>query len=189
MIKEHNTNEENKEKKVSINRSEFLNLAWVASLGILIISIGGVTVLFSYPHFKKGEFGGIINFGKVSELPDVDAPPINIAKLKLWIVNSKQGLLALYKVCPHLGCLYDWNDQEVKFICPCHGSQYENDGDYISGPAPRSLDYFAIHIIDPTTGDDIASNFEKGGALELPDNPDAIVLIDTGMKFVGQNNN
>jgi len=136
---------------------------WVSSLGVLVISIGGITVVFSYPRFKDGEFGGIIHIGP--------------------------GILALYKVCPHLGCLYSWNDQEIKFICPCHGSQYENDGDYISGPSPRSLDHFAIHIVDPSSGEELVSNVEEGGALRLPENSDAIVLIDTGNKFLGQKHN
>ena len=27
-----------------------------------------------------------------------------------------------------------------KFMCPCHGSQYNFDGTHIAGPAPRGLD-------------------------------------------------
>ncbi len=178
-----NVNIEGNRKKIS--RMEFLNLTWIASLGVMVVSLGGITLVFNYPRFKEGDFGGIYKFGKVSELPEVGSSPVNIAKLKLWIVNTKIGLHALYKVCPHLGCLYSWNDQEIKFICPCHGSQFENDGDYISGPTPRSLDYFAIYIIDPKSGEELASNEDDGGPIRLPDSPDALVLIDTGKKFIG----
>lgn len=186
MTENKNSDGKNKGIRDKLNRREVLNLAWLASLGILVINIGGVTVVFSYPRFKEGEFGGVFTFGKISDLPKIDAPPINITKLKLWLVNTKQGVLALFKVCTHLGCLYGWNDQEFKFICPCHGSQFDNDGDYISGPAPRSLDQFAIQIIDPISGDELASTSEQGGALKLPDNPDAIVLIDTGKIHLGK---
>jgi len=189
MTKNQNNYGKNEGKRKRLTRMEFLNLAWVSSLGVLVISIGGITVVFSYPRFKDGEFGGIIHIGPVSDLPGVNDPPLNISKFKLWLVNTKQGILALYKVCPHLGCLYSWNDQEIKFICPCHGSQYENDGDYISGPSPRSLDHFAIHIVDPSSGEELVSNVEEGGALRLPENSDAIVLIDTGNKFLGQKHN
>lgn len=29
-----------------------------------------------------------------------------------------------------------WNTAENKFICPCHGSQYNNQGRVVRGPAP-----------------------------------------------------
>lgn len=46
---------------------------------------------------------------------------------------------ALKAECTHLGCLADWSKRERKFICPCHGSQYDEQGNVIRGPAPRSL--------------------------------------------------
>ncbi len=168
-----------------LNRREFLNIAWLASLGFLTLSLGGLTVLFGLPRFKEGEFGGIVTFGAVSDLPTPDVAPVNLPKVKMWISNNPAGLLALYKVCVHLGCIYAWNDQEFKFICPCHGSQYQHDGTYISGPAPRSLDRFVISIEDEN-GNVLAKTPADGGPLPLPDNPAAIVRIDTGKKITGQ---
>ena len=45
----------------------------------------------------------------------------------------------LNAVCTHLGCVVPWNGSENKFICPCHGSQYDNTGKVVRGPAPLSL--------------------------------------------------
>jgi len=42
-------------------------------------------------------------------------------------------------VCTHLGCVVPWNAAENKFKCPCHGSQYNNEGKVVRGPAPLSL--------------------------------------------------
>jgi cytochrome b6-f complex iron-sulfur subunit len=95
--------------------------------------------------------------------------------------------MALYKVCVHLGCLYNWNNQEVKFICPCHGSQYQPDGTYIQGPAPRSLDRFVVQVVDPDTNQVLAETNEQGDPLPLPDNPNAIVKVETGKKIKGKN--
>ena len=177
--------EEIQEEKMEMNRREFLNLAWLASLGFLTLSLSGVTILFTYPRFKEGEFGGIFTFGPVDELPGMEVGPDNYPKVKMWVSNTPEGLYALYKVCPHLGCLYGWNDQEFKFICPCHGSQYEKNGDYILGPAPRSLDRFVIRIEDET-GNVWAETPADGGPVPLPSDPGAIIRVDTGSRINGE---
>ncbi len=178
--------EQNEKEQLAVNRQEFLNLAWLASLGFMVLEVSGVSILFAYPRFKEGEFGGIFTFGKVTDLPEIETTPVNFPKVKMWITNTDEGLMALYKVCPHLGCLYGWSDQEFKFICPCHGSQYEHDGDYISGPTPRALDYFTIRIVDEATGEVLSETSADGGPVPVPDNPNAIIQIDTGAKVLGE---
>ena len=180
------TPQEAGDQKIPINRREFLNLAWLASLGFLTLEVAGASVIFAFPRFKEGEFGGIFVLGPVSDLPEVMAPPENFPKVKIWISNTDKGLLALYKVCPHLGCLYGWNDQEFKFICPCHGSQYQHDGTYIQGPAPRSLDRFVIQIVDGATGNVLSETPREGGPVQVPNNPDAVIRIDTGDRILGE---
>lgn len=177
--------EKEEEEKLKVNRQEILNLAWLASLGILGLQVSGITILFAYPRFKEGEFGGEfpINF---SEVPNKFGGPVNIFKGKFWIVYTQNGIMALYKVCPHLGCLYGWNDQENKFICPCHGSQFKYNGDYILGPSPRSLDYFAIQFIDNETGEVLAETPEEGGPVLIPENPNLILRVDTSNRFEGE---
>lgn len=54
--------------------------------------------------------------------------------------------IALYQRCVHLGCTVPFRDECVSFKCPCHGSHYHVDGEYLDGPAPRSLDRFALSI-------------------------------------------
>jgi cytochrome b6-f complex iron-sulfur subunit len=172
--------------QTTINRREFLNFAWLASLGFIIVDLAGITYLFSMPRFKEGEFGGKIIVGKISDLQSVDTPPANFPKVKFWLANTESGLKALYKVCTHLGCLYNWNNQEGKFICPCHGSQFQYDGTYILGPAPRDLDSFVIQAVDPDTGEVIAETNSDGEPLSITDIQDAIIKVDTGRKITGK---
>ncbi|KAK7272332.1 hypothetical protein RJT34_28856 [Clitoria ternatea] len=59
-----------------------------------------------------------------------------------YVVVEKDRTLATYAinaVCTHLGCVVPWNAAENKFICPCHGSQYNDQGRVVRGPAPLSL--------------------------------------------------
>ncbi len=62
------------------------------------------------------------------------------------IVTDTDGSywIGLYQKCVHLGCTVPFRDDCVSFKCPCHGSHYHVTGEYLDGPAPRSLDRFAL---------------------------------------------
>ncbi|HKL79201.1 MAG TPA: FAD-dependent oxidoreductase [Mobilitalea sp.] len=39
--------------------------------------------------------------------------------------------------CPHLGCKLEWNQNELTWDCPCHGSRFDYRGNMINNPAMR----------------------------------------------------
>ncbi|GCF08832.1 ubiquinol-cytochrome c reductase iron-sulfur subunit [Dictyobacter arantiisoli] len=72
------------------------------------------------------------------------------------VVKASDGSywIALYQKCVHLGCTVPFRDNCSSFKCPCHGSHYNVSGEFLDGPAPRSLDRFQISI----EGDDVKVN-------------------------------
>ncbi|MGC5162385.1 FAD-dependent oxidoreductase [Rhodococcus sp. DT1] len=42
-------------------------------------------------------------------------------------------------VCPHLGGVLRWNDEEASWDCPLHGSRFAADGTRLEGPATSDL--------------------------------------------------
>lgn len=46
---------------------------------------------------------------------------------------------AINAECTHLGCVVPWDPGLQKYVCPCHGSQYDSRGSVIRGPAPGPL--------------------------------------------------
>jgi len=50
-----------------------------------------------------------------------------------------ESLKAFSAVCPHLGCIVHWNNDEKSFDCPCHGSRFASDGTVTNGPAQTNL--------------------------------------------------
>jgi cytochrome b6-f complex iron-sulfur subunit len=49
-------------------------------------------------------------------------------------------------VCTHLGCTVNWQAEQNRFVCPCHGSQYDNQGRVVKGPAKRSLPLASVVV-------------------------------------------
>ena len=167
-----------------VTRREFLNYVWAGSMALLLAGTGGISFYFALPRPRLGEFGGVIpvsadEFRKSA----TDAAPIANNVGKFWISNTEKGIVALYKVCTHLGCIYPWSASANRFQCPCHGSQFHMDGTYIAGPAPRNLDRFMFEIFDASGAS--LSKSENGDPIPLPDNA-ASIKVDTGKKTQGK---
>src|SRR5256885_11991475 len=89
------------------------------------------------------------------------------------VVKDSDGSywIALFQRCVHLGCTVPFRDDCVSFKCPCHGSHYNVDGEYLDGPAPRSLDRFALSF----QGEDVV--IDTGTLNNRVPRPDATTLL------------
>lgn len=128
-----------------LKRREVLRVGLWGAAAAFAAELGGVFLASFWPREITG-FGGVINAGAVGDFPQGSVT--KVSQGKFYISHVPEGLLALYWVCPHLGCTVPWNDSVRLFICPCHGSTYEPNGQIIAGPAPRPMDLMAIRIED-----------------------------------------
>jgi thiosulfate dehydrogenase [quinone] large subunit len=57
------------------------------------------------------------------------------------VIQPTEGrFLAFDAVCPHAGCIVQYDPSQQLFVCPCHGSEFNaQTGAVIAGPAPRGL--------------------------------------------------
>lgn len=59
---------------------------------------------------------------------------------KVALHKDENGhVYVLDPVCPHAGCLVEWNGAEKSWDCPCHGSRFSCNGDLLTGPASKGL--------------------------------------------------
>jgi menaquinol-cytochrome c reductase iron-sulfur subunit len=67
----------------------------------------------------------------------------------VWVIkHSPDSVTVFSPVCPHLGCHYNWDPNDHRFECPCHGSVFTINGRVGGGPAPRPLDTLQHRIED-----------------------------------------
>jgi len=169
--------------KGSVTRREFLYYIWGASMALLLAEFGGAVIWFALPRFRAGEFGGVFTLDPAS-LPQAAAAtaPLGNTGGKFWMSNTDDGFRALSMVCTHLGCLFKWVGTNDRFECPCHGSKFTNKGNYIEGPAPRSLDRFSVTVFYKDGTSKVSD--PEGGPVPAADA--ARIEVNTGKKIKGQ---
>ena len=150
-----------------VSRRKVLLVGFWSAMGVMVLGIVATIINTLYPRGITG-FGSAVYVGTVDQL----APGKKIHNLdaKAWMVrfDAEQAkrnpgavegsILALYHKCVHLGCTVpyrpDFSREDPRngetyagwFLCPCHGSTYSDAGVRVFGPAPRSLDTFALTI-------------------------------------------
>ena len=56
----------------------------------------------------------------------------------VWVTKRAEGITVFSAICPHLGCTI--NEAAKGFVCACHGSAWNAEGEKIAGPTPRNMD-------------------------------------------------
>jgi cytochrome b6-f complex iron-sulfur subunit len=134
--------------KSKISRRDFIKNLW-AGLGIIAgIEFTALIVNFlsPVPRRKTSSASGTYKLaGKVSDIPLNSVTPFRNGKFYL-VRFTDGGLLAISLKCTHLGCSVTWDEEKNNFICPCHSSTFSREGNVITSPAPRALDYFPVIV-------------------------------------------
>jgi glycine/D-amino acid oxidase-like deaminating enzyme/nitrite reductase/ring-hydroxylating ferredoxin subunit len=53
--------------------------------------------------------------------------------------DGKGEVHLMSAVCPHMGCIVDWNTAEQSWDCPCHGGRFDCKGALLNGPPMHDL--------------------------------------------------
>jgi cytochrome b6-f complex iron-sulfur subunit len=173
----------------AVNRRELLTYAFAGVLGLLTLGSGVAAYQFLYPRAPVNEFGGKLSLGAALNLPSVGGEPQFNPIGRFYLVNTEKGPHALYNLCTHswdgVRIKIWWESEQSNFYCPACGSRFCPDGDYILGPAPRSLDQFVIEFVKGRTV--LAETVPSDKLIVAPVvlSPDAETVVDTGKLLVG----
>lgn len=104
----------------------------------LCIKASGHELLKDVGVSVKGLAGGHFHM-PLKEVKDLQEGQAKIVRLGLKRYGVyKDNLGRIHKIsvkCPHLGCELKWNQNELSWDCPCHGSRLDYDGNILDGPA------------------------------------------------------
>lgn len=118
-------------------------LGWLSGIGIVGSAVAGAfsTFVFMKPRATYGQ-PNRFRLGKPEEFPS--GSRIAIDTKRVCIVREGDKLAAISTTCTHLGCIVA--PSATGFQCPCHGSQFDVDGNVTGGPAPKPLAWYKVSL-------------------------------------------
>ena len=128
-----------KTRETEVSRRSFLG--WLSGVSIAGATVVGAfsALVFFKPRATYGE-PNRFNIGRPEDFPA--GARISIDTKRVCIVREGNRVAAISTTCTHLGCIVASTD--TGFQCPCHGSQFDVDGNVIGGPAPKALAWYAV---------------------------------------------
>jgi cytochrome b6-f complex iron-sulfur subunit len=85
--------------------------------------------------------------GKIGELKPNSAKIFRFgSRPGLLIRNTDGSYRALSATCTHLGCILQYRGDLLEIWCACHNGLYDLNGRNISGPPPRPLEVYEVHL-------------------------------------------
>lgn len=62
--------------------------------------------------------------------------------------SQPESIVAVNPTCTHKGCVTPWNAETKQFVCPCHGSTFDDSGKVLKGPADKPLVSYIVTVKD-----------------------------------------
>ena len=138
-------------------RRTFVGLVTSFVMGIigLLMAIPAIGYFLGPLRRKSGEAAAFVDVGALAEIPlrewrllalemvQEDGWKKTRVRHAIWVyrqVPGDQEITVFSSICPHLGCPVNWQPDQSRFYCPCHGGIFDTEGKQTGGPPPRSLD-------------------------------------------------
>ena len=138
-------------------RRTFVGLLTSLVMGIvgLLMAIPALGYFLGPLRRKAGETAAFVDVGALAEFPlrewrlqtlemvHEDGWKRTRVRHAIWVFRRGPGdqeIIVFSSICPHLGCPVNWQPEQSRFFCPCHGGIFNTEGRQTGGPPPRSLD-------------------------------------------------
>lgn len=136
------------------DRREFIKCGALAGAAVAAGSVLGTRAARAQDKDNNATIDWIADLGKVKDLNEKDPVLVKaqfkdeegtiVAEEKVFVrweqINRSTGRwVVLSAICQHLKCKVEFFPDQDKFVCPCHGSEYDVDGEVLKRPTRRSL--------------------------------------------------
>lgn len=100
------------------------------------------------PPVAEAEVNEVVD-GKVQDLTPNSGKIVRFGVQPVLLIRiTDTEWRAFSAVCTHLGCIVQYEPKRKVIWCACHNGTYDLHGRVISGPPPRPLREYAVHLRD-----------------------------------------
>ncbi|WP_269526007.1 ubiquinol-cytochrome c reductase iron-sulfur subunit [Coraliomargarita parva] len=144
-------NEPVKESETTPKKQSRRQFLTIFVQGGIFATLAGMLIpalVYLWPVTKQGPSGGMREIGRLDDIPVGGAKKIVVDGSALLLLRTTEGVRAFSAICPHLGCLVNWDGKNAQIVCPCHAGIFDTNGQVVSGPPPRGLKAYEVILKD-----------------------------------------
>ena len=88
-----------------------------------------------------------VSAGKVQDLKPNSGKIVKFGSRPALLIRVNETEWRAYSaICTHLNCTVQFQESTRQIWCACHNGYYDLNGKVVSGPPPRPLEDYAVHI-------------------------------------------
>ncbi len=122
----------------------------------LLVAIPAVRYFLAPLRRKSGGDASFVDVGSLADIPVGEWRLLTLEMVHedgwrksrvrhaIWVRRQPgegpSAVTVFSTICPHLGCPINWQTDQARFFCPCHGGIFDANGRHAGGPPPRSMD-------------------------------------------------
>ncbi len=138
-----------------MNRRSFLERVCLTGAGIIIggaaIDMNSVRTLRAHSRLGANELREVpLNLTDTPELKPIGGTfhlSVEDLEREILVVHTGPGKYVAVDIkCTHRACDLNYEGKEKKFVCPCHGSEFDLTGRVMKGPAEAPINFYTAEL-------------------------------------------
>lgn len=124
-------------------------LGWLLGCGFTasIISFIYPAIKFMSPPAVPEAAVNEADAGKVQDLKPNSAKIVKFGSRPVLLIRVSEAEWRAYEAtCTHLNCTVQYQEATHQIWCACHNGFYDLNGKVVSGPPPRPLEQYNVHV-------------------------------------------
>ena len=124
-------------------------LRWLLGGGLTasVLSFLYPAIKFMNPPSVPEASTNEVSAGKVQDLKPNSGKIVKFGSRPALLIRVNETEWRAYSaICTHLNCTVQFQDSTRQIWCACHNGYYDLNGKVVSGPPPRPLEGYAVHI-------------------------------------------
>ncbi|MFN8588263.1 MAG: Rieske (2Fe-2S) protein [Candidatus Eisenbacteria bacterium] len=83
----------------------------------------------------------------LASLPEGRRVRVMMGDRPVELVRAGDGVTARSLWCTHMGCEVGWSADRSRYLCPCHGGEFDERGVPLNGPPKAPLRVLTVAVV------------------------------------------